>query len=108
MPNVLYANEILGDSVKLSCSDPSDSDERWKQYKCMYVNCNETQGKEGVKEKVMGLENVDKVVKDIITDEKIVNSVNKSDCNDEDLKSHFDTVISDTKGTLHRLGCIST
>ncbi|XP_031789517.1 uncharacterized protein LOC100679548 isoform X1 [Nasonia vitripennis] len=97
MPNILYANEILGDSVKLSCSDPSDSDERWKQYKCMYVNCNETQGKEGMKEKVMGLEKVDKVETDSVTNEKIVNSVNKSDYNDEDLESHFYTVISDTK-----------
>jgi hypothetical protein len=82
LPNVLYDNESMSDSAKKNNSDSSDSDKRWREYKCMFVDFNKSQEK------------------DSIMNEQTVNSVNTSDCKDEDLESHFNIVVVDEKGTL--------
>ena len=81
LPNILYSNEFISDSAKKN-SDPSDSDRRWKEYKNLYVDLTEKQKK------------------DLNKEEKIVNSVNNSDCNLEALESHFNFVV-DEKGTTN-------
>lgn len=80
LPNVLYDNEIMSHSAKRSKSDSNDSDKRWKEYKCMFVDFNKSQEK------------------DLIKNEQIVNSAKTSDCKNEHLESHFNIVVIDDKG----------
>lgn len=80
LPNVLYDNEITSHSTKRNYSDSNDSDKRWKEYKCMFVDFNKSQEK------------------DLIKNEQIVDSVKTSDCKSENLESHFNIVVIDDKG----------